>query len=94
MLGEGGLLVGITWDLRACEPRSGAFGEVGSDLDLIGEREHVGGKPPIDQHLPLDVTIFGERFRFFQNCGEILQHVQKCRNRSRVHSKRHGGSPS
>lgn len=39
--------IGVFWRLLAGEPRDQPLGEIGCDLHLPREREHVGGKPCI-----------------------------------------------
>jgi len=93
-LGESLLLVGIFRDLCAGEPSGRALGEISGDLYLAHERKHIGGKSPIEHHFGLDVALLGKGLGLLQNSGEIFQHLQKGRNRSRIHSERHGESPS
>jgi len=41
--------------LLAGQPRDRALGEIGGDLDLAREREHVGIEPGVQEHRGLDL---------------------------------------
>ena len=87
---EGGLGVGIAGDLHPGQPRDTPLNRVGGDVDLAGERQHIGREAVADQHGRIDLARLGRRRRLVQNGRQIGQHAREDRNAGLVHGQGHG----
>jgi hypothetical protein len=87
---KAGLVVRVLGDLDPGKARAAALGLVGRDLDLTGEREHVGREPVAEQDHGVDLALRGKCLGFVQDGREAVQHLEKDRNRGLIHRHRHG----
>ena len=90
---EGGLVVLELRRLDAGEPRRAVLGLVGRDLDLAGEREHVGREPRVEQHRGIDLLGGGEGRALVEIGRERVKTDFENRQRGSRHRERHGMTP-
>src|SRR5579883_1303655 len=57
---------------------------------LTGKREHVGIKPPIEQHRGVEFVLGGVGLALLQRALEAAEELQEDRHRSVIHRDRHG----
>jgi hypothetical protein len=87
--GEGLLDVLVLRRVHAREPRRAALREVGRELNLPHQREHVRVQPRLQQHLRRDLHRLGLLLRLDENSSQRLQHLLEHRNGSLVERNRH-----
>ena len=92
-VGDRGLLVLVAGRLDAGEARRAVLGEIGRDLHLTNQREHVGSQPRIEQDRRVDLPGSGKCLRFVENGRQRVETDHESWERRLRHRKRHGMDP-
>ncbi|MNN63705.1 hypothetical protein D3C81_1790990 [compost metagenome] len=77
---------------HAGQTRAAALGEVGSDLDLAHERQHVREQAELQQGVRVDFLVLHVRFRLVQDGGQAAQDLFEDGDRCGIDGEGHGGS--
>ena len=87
------LVVLKTRRLDAGEARGTILGHVARDLHLTGQREHVRGEPPIQQHRAVDFLGGGKGLRLVEEACERVEFDLEYRKRGLGQGERHRIDP-
>src|SRR6266705_4390587 len=92
-LGKARLLVLPARRLGAGEARGRPFRSVGGDLDLAGQRKHVGREASAEERRRIDFLRLGEARRLVEDRVEVAEGLDENGNGSLVHRECHDMSP-
>ena len=77
----------VLGDFLSGEARHRALGEVGDQLHLAGQREHVRRQAIVEQHRRIDLLLGREGFRLGEHAVDGLQGLKESRHGRLVHGK-------